>query len=292
MGGVIGPPRTARCRATQDRHRVGHVGPDRHVLQRPQVAEAGGANAQAVRLRRPLRNKVDAVLAARVLAAHVHLARRRPQQPRHSLRHDRTVRQLRQRLTNDPHRLADLLQAHQVAVVGVAVRADRDVPVEAVVDAVRLVLAQVELHAGRPQHRAGHAEVDRLFRAQPADVARARDENLVVRQQPVHVVGADQRLLAHPLRALLEVARHVPGDAARPEVGVHQPVAGDLLEQVEDVLALPEGVDERGTEDAQVGPEGAQEHEVAGNPVQLRQDDADVLRPLRRLQMPASFSTA
>ena len=147
---------------------------------------------------------------------------------------------------------------------------------------VGLVLAQVELDAGGAQDRAGDAEVDGVLGRQPADAQRARDEDLVVGQQPVEVVGADQRLLDTPTDALLEVGRDVPGHAAGAEVGVHQAVAGDLFEEVEQVLALAEGVDERRTEDAEVGTEGAEEHEVAGDAVELGQDDADVLGALRR----------
>ena len=98
--------------------------------------------------------------------------------------------------------------------------------------------------------------------------------------------------LHDPLDALVEVVGHVPGDAAGAEVGVHQAVAGDLFEEVLQVLALAEGVDEARAEDAEVGAEGAEEHEVAGDAVELRQDDADVLGALRRLRGPASFSTA
>ena len=125
---------------------------------------------------------------------------------------------------------------------------------------------------------------DCVLAGQDTDTPRAHDEDFVVSQQLVEVHRPDQRVLADPLDALLEVARHVPGDTAGTEVGIHQPVAGDLLEEVEQVLALAEGVGERRTEDAQVGAEGAEEHEVAANAVELRQDDADVLGPLRRHQ--------
>ncbi len=50
------------------------------------------------------------------------------------------------------------------------------------------------------------------------------------------------------------------------------------------MLALAEGVDEGRAEDAEVGAEGAEEHEVAGDAVELGQDDADVLGALRRHQ--------
>ena len=55
--------------------------------------------------------------------------------------------------------------AHQIAVVAVAVDADRHVEVHLVVDVVGLLLAQVPLDARAAQHRAGEAEVAARARA-------------------------------------------------------------------------------------------------------------------------------
>ena len=90
--------------------------------------------------------------------------------------------------------------------------------------------------------------------------------------------------LQHPAHAVLEVGRHVPDDAAGPEVAVHHAVAADVVEDLLDVLALAEGVGERRAVDADVGREGADEHVMAGDPVQLGQDDANVLGALRHFQ--------
>ena len=65
--------------------------------------------------------------------------------------HDRAGGDLLQRLLEDPHRLVHLLDAHDVAVEVVALRADRHVEVEAVVDQVRVVLADVVGEARRAQ---------------------------------------------------------------------------------------------------------------------------------------------
>ena len=60
-------------------------------------------------------------------------------------------RHLVEALLDDAERLAHLLHAHQVAVVDVAVRAERHLEVEAVVDEVRLRLADVVVHADAAQ---------------------------------------------------------------------------------------------------------------------------------------------
>ena len=82
-----------------------------------------------------------------------------------------------------------------------------------------------------------------------------------------------------------EVVGHLPREPADAEVGVHQAVARDLLEDVLQVLALAERVREARAEEAGVDAERAHEHEVAAQPVQLGEDDADVLRPLRHLDV-------
>ena len=68
------------------------------------------------------------------------------------------------RLADDPQRLPELLDPHQVAVVGVAGGADRHVELHLVVGGVGLVLADVARHARAAQRRAAQAERDRLGR--------------------------------------------------------------------------------------------------------------------------------
>ena len=72
---------------------------------------------------------------------------------------------------------------------------------------------------------------------------------------------------------------------ARPpgrDVGVVHPQAGDLLEQVEDHLPLAEAVGHAG-EGTHLHAEGGQRDQVRGDPVELHDQQADGLRPLRHL---------
>ena len=138
------------------------------------------------------------------------------------------------------------------------------------------------LEAGGPQHRPGQAPVDGVLRRHRTDTAAAGDDHLVVRHQAVYVSDTPAHRAQDLTTTLAEVIRHVPGHTAGAEVGVHHPLPGDLLKQVLDYLPIAEGIHEGGTEHADVRAEGAHEHVVAGDAVQLRQDDADVVGPLRR----------
>ena len=93
-------------------------------------------------------------------------------------------------LVDDAVRLAHLLDAHQITVVAIAVEADRDVEVHAVVDLVGLLLAQIPFDARAAQHGPGEAELQRALRAHHADVDRALLPDAVVGEQRLVLVDA------------------------------------------------------------------------------------------------------
>ena len=70
-------------------------------------------------------------------------------------------------------------------------------------------------------------------------------EDLIVREQLVKVAHANQGVLANPVDPFFEISRDVPGDPAGPEVGVHQPVAGDLFKKIKNIFSFAEAVSER-----------------------------------------------
>jgi hypothetical protein len=106
---------------------------------------------------------------------------------------------------------------------------------------------------------------------------------VVVREQCV-VLG-DPRLEVVEERAapLRPPGGQVVVGAAEGEIAVRQPGAAGVLEQVEDVFAFAEGVQER-AETAEVEPVGAHADEVRGDAVHLRDEDAKHLRLLGDLQ--------
>src|SRR5207302_4213074 len=79
--------------------------------------------------------------------------------------------------------------------------------------------------------------------------------------------------------ALLDPSlRQVGVHPADPEVDVVEPAAGDLLEEVQDHLALAETPEEHGGR-PEVDRPGAQPDEMAGDPVQLGEDHPDIPGP-------------
>mmetsp|Transcript_21947 Transcript_21947/g.86020 ORF Transcript_21947/g.86020 Transcript_21947/m.86020 type:complete len:373 (+) Transcript_21947:1737-2855(+) len=204
-------------------------------------------------------------------------------------------------LLHDAVGLAHLLDAHDVAVVGVAIRADRDVEIHLVVHVVGLLLAQIPGDARAAQHGPGEAQVERALGRHDADANGALLPDAVVRQQRLVVVDVLREALAEVLdeiqqRALavlvelgdglrvLDLAdlvlrhrvRQVAVDTARTEVGRVHARTRHRLVHVEDVLTLPEAVDEdvHRTAVQTVSPQPQQVVQDAG---QFREHHADVL---------------
>ena len=73
---------------------------------------------------------------------------------------------------------------------------------------------------------------------------------------------------------------HVHGDATKASVAVGEAGTGDLIQNVEDLFPIVEGVEEGGNA-AQIQEEGSEPKEVAGNSVELVGNDADVHGPVR-----------
>ena len=86
----------------------------------------------------------------------------------------------------------------------------------------------------------------------------------------------------------MNVVIHVVVEPADAVVAVGQAGAGDAFEQVENLLPVIEGIEQRG-EAAQVEQEGAPPDEVAGDAVQFGGDDADILRARRHLELRGAF---
>ncbi len=119
--------------------------------------------------------------------------------------------QPRHALLDDAVRLAHLFDAHEVTVVAVAVHADRNVEVHAVVDFVRLLLAQVPGNAGAAEHRAGETELQGALRRHDADVHRALFPDAVVGEQRFVVVDR----LREALGERLDEVEHRAASATR-----------------------------------------------------------------------------
>src|SRR5690606_34378822 len=81
-----------------------------------------------------------------------------------------TFRHFRKALLHDARGLIDFLDADHEAIIAVATRADRHVELHAVIDVVRLRLAQIPRDASRADHRTGKAPFDRVFAVHDRDI--------------------------------------------------------------------------------------------------------------------------
>ena len=188
----------------------------------------------------------------------------------------RSLGQAVERLLDDLHRLVDLGEAHGEAVVVVADRADGDLEVEVAVGAVRRGLAQIPGIARGAQQRAGHAERQQRLGIERAGAAQALQHDLVGVEDRAVLVGALGHHLQELAQPALEAGRDVLDHAPDLEVARVHARAGGHLEQVEDLFALAQAVQED-RHGAEVERAGAQPDQMRGDAVQLQMDHAQVL---------------
>ena len=202
------------------------------------LMKQAGPNAQPVRVGAAVGHRVEAELALRTLDREVDLALGRLDHLR-DLGHHRPVGQLRQALLDDAHRLPHLLHAHQVAVVGVAVGADRDLEVHLVVAVVGEHLADVPLDAGAPQGRAGQPPLHGVRRGDHADADGAQLPDPVVGEQALPL-GDPRRQLVHECAAAVgPTLGQVERLPAHPHAVEGEAGTAVLLVEVEDRSPAP-----------------------------------------------------
>ncbi len=196
----------------------------------------------------------------------------------------RRLAQLVDALLHDAERLAHLFHADEVAVVAVAVLADRNVEVVVLVAVVGLALAQVPGHARAAHHHAREAVGERLFLGHHADVDVALLEDAVRGHQAVEV--------GQHLREGLAPAGDV-GDQGWGQVLVHaagtevvgvQARAGRSLVEHHQLLTLLEAP-KRGREGADVHGLGRDVQDVAEHPADFAEQHANDLAALGHLDL-------
>ncbi len=151
---------------------------------------------------------------------------------------DRPIGHLRQTLFDDPHRLADFLDADHEAVVTIAARAHRHVELHRGISVIGLRLAQIPGDAGGADHRARKAPFDRVFSAHHRDIDVALFEDAVVDDQ-FHRVFEEHRHA--PVDPIADVGQQLQGHvlmhpAGAEPSGVHPRARGAFVE-IEDVFA-------------------------------------------------------
>ena len=99
-------------------------------------------------------------------------------------------------LSHNAYRLAHLLHAHEVAIVTVAMLADRDIEIKLWVAFVRLCLAQIPSRAGAAHHHARKAPGPGVGELDHPDVDIALLENAIFSQQTLEVVAYPEEGIA------------------------------------------------------------------------------------------------
>src|SRR5271170_5037973 len=146
----------------QGDHRVRDVAAEAHVFKDSEMDKARRTHAVAVGVGRSIADEIKAELALRRFNAPIGLAWLGAQAAQFGLRiHDRTGWYAVDRLFQDFERLAHLEDSQHIAIVNVAMLAQRYAKIEAAVDAVIVHFANVVVYAGGAKHDAGGPGIDR-----------------------------------------------------------------------------------------------------------------------------------
>ena len=146
--------------------------------------------------------------------------------------------QLGNGLPDDRGAFAHFLHPAQIAVIAIAIHADRNLEVEFVIAFIRLAAPQVPGQARSAHHDAGKAPgLDILFRHH-ADVGIALLEDAVLGQQPVDIVQHARKFHRPLVNVVQQLRRQVLMHAAGPEIGGMQPRAACSLIEHHQLFAL------------------------------------------------------
>src|SRR6185312_9831436 len=201
---------------------------------------------------------------------------------------DGAFRHAVERLLANLNRLTHLFKPDQVARQHVAVVGDGDLELELLIAGVRHVTAQIPVHAGGAQRRAGDSEGDGVFRAQRTHALEAAHPDGVAGKQALVLVNSTRKGLQQLLNAAEEVERRLQRETAHAEVRGHHALSADGLEDAKNFLALAEAIEEDG-ERADVHGVRAEPDQVGIEPRELIQQHANPLRALRNFNLQKLF---
>ena len=165
-------------------------------------------------------------------------------------------------LANHTCSLAHLFHADHVAVPGITVRADRHTELELTVCIVWDLTTNVPPHTGRAQVRAGQTVCERDIAIDRAHTFDSALEDLVPAQERVMLLEIDLEAVEELQYLLVYTDRQVCEHPAWADVVEHHASAADSLEDVEQLLAVADRVEEL-THRARVQAERPVPHQVA-----------------------------
>ena len=142
-----------------------------------------------------------------------------------------------------------------------------DFEIEFLVARIGLGLADVPRDAGAAQHRPGHAQVQHVFdEMNPTPLVRRIQMGFVF-EQILRTRPPCSGTPSMNFRTTSASRAAAPAPARRPDVAGHHALAGEHFEDLENVLALAEAVEEHGHR-AEVERVRAQPHQVAVDALQ------------------------
>ena len=131
---------------TEQGDEIRDLGAETNLLKRGDVDERWSADVIAPRIRLAVRDHVKAEFTFGRFDATIRFTRRDPDLILRFLGVDRPLGDLLDGLLQNPQGLPDLIQADQIVIVEIAVRAGGHVKLKAVIDAVRVCAADVIGH--------------------------------------------------------------------------------------------------------------------------------------------------
>src|SRR5579862_1310267 len=140
-------------------------------------------------------------------------------------------------------------------------------------------LADVERHAAAAQHGARSAHGNGIFGADDSHALRSAEPDAVIGEQAFVFVNVRGKGIDYATDVIEPVRRRLEGDAADAEIAGHHPLARDVFENLHDLFALAEGVEEDG-HGAEIDCVRAEPDEVRSDARHFSEQDANVLRAL------------
>src|SRR5579875_303336 len=284
----------------KDRHHVGEHVPLAAEIHRREMGEARRSDMAAIGPIGAVGHQVDAELALGRLDDRVGLASRHMialgvelevideglHRPLHLgarrrgdllvLHHEWPAGHPLAALLDDLETLAHLLDAHQIAVIAVAVLADRNIEIHLGIDVVGLGLAQIPGHARSAQHRPAEAPVEGILSADDADIDGALLEDAVLVEELFEVVDIGREPVHPPHDVIEEPWGQILVDAARPEIARMHARPRDALIEFHEDLALLEPPEHRRYR-TNVEGEGRYVQQMIQDPCDLGEEHADIL---------------
>src|SRR5437763_4380689 len=197
----------------------------------------------------------------------------------HHLRRIGRVRAFRhafEGLLDDPGTLAHFFHANLIARGHVALGLCWDFEVELVIARIWLLLACINGQSGGAQHRTGHSKVEHVVERHIADALRAAHPDRIASEEILILVDAAGKDVDEFPNSLPPAARRRKSQPADAKVTGHHALAGEHLENAQDLFALAEAV-QKHAHRSYIDGMGPEPHKVAVEPCELGEHHAHPL---------------